>query len=60
MSQSSTPNADPTTLVYGPGRKPDADLPRPGVKLAKGRAAIVVTDPQNDFPEPRRGRLVGP
>ena len=40
------------TIVYGSGRKPDAAIPRPGLELRKGRVAIVVTDPQNDFLSP--------
>ena len=30
-----------------------AELPDPGVKFAKGRTAIVITDPQNDFLSPK-------
>ncbi len=41
------------TLVYGSGRRPDANIPRPGLKLRKGHVAIVVTDPQNDFLSPQ-------
>lgn len=29
--------------------KPDAPLPRPTVTLRRGQAAVVITDPQNDF-----------
>ena len=49
MSQT---NADQPTIVYGSGRKPDAAIPRPGLDLRKGRVAVVVTDPQNDFLSP--------
>ncbi|MEW4490948.1 cysteine hydrolase [Thalassoglobus sp. JC818] len=41
-----------STIVYGSTRRPDAALPRPGVKLRKGHVGIVVTDPQNDFLSP--------
>ena len=30
-----------------------ADLPDPGIKFTKGRTAIVITDPQNDFLSPK-------
>ncbi len=50
--QEKTTHADQPTLVYGSGRKPDAAIPRPGMKLRPGRVAIVVTDPQNDFLSP--------
>ena len=43
--QEKTTHADQPTLVYGSGRKPDAAIPRPGMKLRPGRVAIVVTDP---------------
>ncbi|MCA9178730.1 MAG: isochorismatase family protein, partial [Planctomycetales bacterium] len=46
-------NTTQQTIVYGSGRKPDAAVPRPGVKLRKGHVAIVVTDPQNDFLSPQ-------
>jgi nicotinamidase-related amidase/YHS domain-containing protein len=29
--------------------RPDAPIPRPGVELARGKFAVVVIDPQNDF-----------
>ena len=29
-----------------------ADLPDPGMEVVKGRTALVVTDPQNDFLSP--------
>lgn len=51
MSQATQDHMQPT-IVYGGGRKPDADLPRPGLKLRKGHVGIVVTDPQNDFLSP--------
>lgn len=53
MSQTKHNNADQPTIVYGAGRRPDAAIPRPGVELRKGRVAIVVTDPQNDFLSPQ-------
>ncbi len=40
------------TIVYGSGRRPDAAIPRPGLKLRRGRVGLVVTDPQNDFLSP--------
>lgn len=46
-------NTNQQTIVYGSGRKPDAAVPRPGLKLRKGRVAVVVTDPQNDFLSPQ-------
>ena len=52
MSQSNASNSDSSTIVYGAGRKPDAAVPRPGIQLRKGRVAVVVTDPQNDFLHP--------
>lgn len=42
-----------STIVYGAGRRPDAAIPRPGMRLRKGHVAIVVTDPQVDFLSPR-------
>ena len=53
MSQSKPNQADQPTIVYGSGRKPDAAVPRPGLDLNKGRVAVVVTDPQNDFLSPQ-------
>ena len=52
MSENTRTNPNASTIVHGSGRKPDADIPRPGVELEKGRFAIVVTDPQNDFLSP--------
>ncbi|WP_166831631.1 cysteine hydrolase [Thalassoroseus pseudoceratinae] len=40
------------SIVYGSGRKADAAIPRPGVRLRKENVAVVVTDPQNDFLSP--------
>ncbi|QDU72548.1 isochorismatase family protein [Mucisphaera calidilacus] len=40
-----------TTSAHPLG-KPEADLPKPDVKLQPGRVALVVTDPQNDFLSP--------
>src|SRR6188474_784900 len=37
------------TIHYINGRRADAPIPRPGMTLAKGRVAVVITDPQNDF-----------
>ena len=53
MSQTKPNNSGQPTIVYGAGRRPDAAIPRPGVELRKGRVAIVVTDPQNDFLSPQ-------
>ena len=50
MSETSTTQP---TIVYGSGRKTDAAVPRPGLKLRKGHVGIVVTDPQNDFLSPQ-------
>lgn len=41
------------TIVYGNGRKPDADVPRPGLELRRDHVGIVVIDPQNDFLSPQ-------
>lgn len=46
-------NSSHNTIVYGRRRKPDAGVPRPGVRLRSGRVGIVVTDPQNDFLSPQ-------
>lgn len=46
-------NATQKTIVYGNGRRPDADIPRPGLKLRPGHVGIVITDPQNDFLSPQ-------
>lgn len=51
MTQKTESHATPS-IAYGTGRKPDAPLPRPGMKLRKGRVGIVVTDPQVDFLSP--------
>jgi nicotinamidase-related amidase len=51
MSQE-TPRTEAATIVYGSGRRPDAGIPRPGMKLREGRVGIVVTDPQVDFLSP--------
>jgi len=53
MSQPKPSAADQPTIVYGSGRRLDAAIPRPGVEIRKGRVAIVVTDPQNDFLSPQ-------
>lgn len=45
MTQATQNPVEPT-IVYGSGRKPDAAIPRPGLKLRKGHVSIVVTDPQ--------------
>lgn len=53
MAQSTHVHADQPTIVYGRGRKPDAEIPRPGLELRDGRVAVVVVDPQNDFLNPQ-------
>ncbi|MEQ8785070.1 MAG: cysteine hydrolase [Pirellulaceae bacterium] len=52
MSQAN-PDAVQQTIVYGRGRRPDAAIPRPELKLRRGHVGIVVTDPQNDFLTPQ-------
>lgn len=42
----------PTVSHYA-GLREDAPVPRPGVALKKDRVAVVVTDPQNDFLNPK-------
>ena len=41
------------TIHYINGPREDAPIPRPGMTLAKGRVALIVTDPQNDFLSPK-------
>ena len=41
----------PTVSHYA-GPREDAPVPRPGLTIKKGRVAVVVTDPQNDFLSP--------
>lgn len=53
MSQTRSANADQSTVVFGAGRKPDAAIPRPGMRLRENHAALVVTDPQVDFLSPQ-------
>jgi nicotinamidase-related amidase len=45
-------NAKPTVSHYA-GPREDAPVPRPGLTPKKGRVAVVVTDPQNDFLNPK-------
>jgi len=40
------------TIPHFAGPREDAPVPRPGMTLQKGRVALVVTDPQNDFLSP--------
>lgn len=47
-----TQDAAPEKIVYAGGSRVDAPIPRPGVKLQRGRFAVVITDPQNDFLSP--------
>jgi nicotinamidase-related amidase len=48
-----SPEPAAATIHYINGPRPDAPIPRPGIKLAKGRAALVIIDPQNDFLSPK-------
>jgi len=45
----SAQNATRATIHYINGPRTDAPIPRPGIVPAKGRLALVITDPQNDF-----------
>ncbi len=45
-------NSKPTVSHYA-GPREDAPVPRPGLTPKKGRVAVVVTDPQNDFLSPK-------
>jgi nicotinamidase-related amidase len=42
-----------TVLLLGVATIVLADLPNPGMKFLRGRTALVVTDPQNDFLSPK-------
>ena len=42
----------PTVSHYA-GPREDAPVPRPGLTPKKGRVAVVITDPQNDFLSPK-------
>jgi nicotinamidase-related amidase len=48
LSQSAKP-----TIAHYTGARDDAPIPRPGMTPQKGRVAVVVTDPQNDFLSPK-------
>jgi nicotinamidase-related amidase len=41
------------TIPYIKGSREDAPIPRPGLTPLQGRVALVVTDPQNDFLNPK-------
>jgi len=41
------------TVAHYAGPREDAPVPRPGMAPKKGRVAVVVTDPQNDFLSPK-------
>ncbi len=41
------------TVSHYTGPREDAPVPRPGMTPKKGRVAVVVTDPQNDFLSPK-------
>lgn len=45
-------SARPTVPHYA-GARADAPIPRPGMAPVRGRVALVVTDPQNDFLSPK-------
>ena len=45
-------DSKPTVAHYA-GPRADAPIPRPGLTIKKGRVAVVVTDPQNDFLSPK-------
>lgn len=51
-SSSYAQDPKPTVSHYA-GPREDAPVPRPGMTLKKGRVAVVVTDPQNDFLNPK-------
>ncbi len=55
LSQMSSLHAqDPKpTVAHYAGPRADAPIPRPGLTIKKGRVAVVVTDPQNDFLSPK-------
>ncbi len=55
LSQMSSLHAqDPRpTVAHYAGPRVDAPIPRPGLTIKKGRVAVVVTDPQNDFLSPK-------
>lgn len=41
-----------STVPHYAGPREDVPVPRPGMTIQKGRVALVVTDPQNDFLSP--------
>lgn len=43
----------PPTVQYIGTSRADAAIPRPGMTPIKGRVAVVITDPQNDFLSPK-------
>ncbi len=54
VAASPTPPQDPKpTVEHFSEPRADAPIPRPGMKLEKGKVALVVTDPQNDFLSPQ-------
>ncbi len=48
ISSAEAQEQKPTVSHYA-GPREDAPIPRPGLRPKKGRVAVVVTDPQNDF-----------
>lgn len=52
LAQDAGPTEHAGHLHYIDGPREDAPIPRPGVELARGRFALVVIDPQNDFLSP--------
>lgn len=52
ISPLSAQDPKPTVAHYA-GPRADASVPRPGLTIKKGRLAVVITDPQNDFLNPK-------
>jgi biuret amidohydrolase len=49
IAEAAGPPDTQASLDHYSGPRKDAAIPRPGMTLVKGRVALVVTDPQNDF-----------
>lgn len=43
----------PSPLAHYAGARADAPIPKPGLAPQKGRVGLVITDPQNDFLNPK-------
>ena len=52
-AQPTDENGGASHVHYIDGPRQDAPIPRPGVALARGKFAVVVIDPQNDFLSPQ-------